>query len=161
MSAAQKISTCLWFDREGEDAAKLYTSLIAGLRITHVSCYGEGTPMPAGTAMMTVFELAGTEYMALNGGPMFKHSEAASIVVKCDTQGEIDHLWSRLIADGGGESQCFWLKDRFGLSWQIVPSKLGEWMSSPDPAAAGRVMGAVMASVKPNIAELEAAFNGK
>ncbi len=161
MSRSQKVSTCLWFDREGEDAAKLYTSLIAGSRIIHVSRYGEGTPMPAGTAMMVVFELAGTEYMALNGGPMFKHSEAASIVIKCDSQSEIDHLWSNLIADGGREAQCFWLKDRYGLSWQIVPSKLGEWMSSPDKAATGRVFGAMMASVKPIISELEAAFNGK
>ena len=160
MSVKQKVATCLWFDRDGEDAAKLYTSLIVGSRITHVSRYGEGSPMPAGTAMMTVFELAGTEYMALNGGPMFKHSEAASIVVKCETQAEIDHLWSNLIADGGRESQCFWLKDRFGLSWQIVPAKLGEWMSSPDKAAATRVFGVVMASVKPVIAELETAFNG-
>ena len=112
----QKVSTCLWFDREGEDAAKLYTSLIAGSRITHVSRYGEGTPMPAGTAMMVVFELAGTEYMALNGGPMFKHSEA------CLDRGQVRHAKPRSIICGraslpmaGVKSQCFWLKDRYGV----------------------------------------------
>jgi predicted 3-demethylubiquinone-9 3-methyltransferase (glyoxalase superfamily) len=160
MSAGSKVSTCLWFDRDGEEAAKLYTSLIGGSAITHVSRYGEGSPMPAGTAMMVVFNLAGTQYMALNGGPMFTKSEACSIVVKCDTQAEVDHLWSSLTANGGSESRCFWLKDRYGLSWQIVPSKLGEWMTSSDKAAASRVFAVMMASIKPDIAALEAAFIG-
>ncbi len=124
MSAAQKVSTCLWFDREAEDAARFYVSLLPWSRITTVSRYGKGAPMPEGTALMVVFELAGTEYMAINGGPMFTHSEAASIVVKCDTQAEIDALWSALTADGGKAQQCFWLKDRYGLSWQIVPARL-------------------------------------
>lgn len=160
MSSKQKVSTCLWFDRDGEEAATFYTSLIAGSHVTHVSRYAEGSPLPAGTAMMVVFDLAGTEYMALNGGPIFRQSEACSIVVKCDTQTEIDHLWSNLTANGGKESQCFWLKDRFGVSWQIVPRKLGEWMSSPDKDAATRVFAVVMAAVKPDLAALEAAFNG-
>jgi predicted 3-demethylubiquinone-9 3-methyltransferase (glyoxalase superfamily) len=160
MSGGPKVSTCLWFDRDGEDAAKLYTSLIPGSAITHVSRYGEGSAMPAGTAMMVVFNLAGTPYMALNGGPMFTKSEACSIVVTCDTQQEIDHLWSSLTANGGHESRCFWLKDRYGLSWQIVPGKLGEWMTSPDKAAASRVFAVMMAAVKPDIAALEAAFKG-
>lgn len=161
MTSSQRVSTCLWFDRQAEEAATLYTSLIPGSRITDVSRYGEGSPLPAGTAMMVVFELAGTQYMALNGGPMFKHSEAASIVVKCETQAEIDHLWSNFIAHGGKESQCFWLKDRYGLSWQIVPSKLGAWMTGPDKAASSRVFAVVMASVKPDIAALDAAYGGQ
>ena len=160
MTTSSKVSTCLWFDREGEEAAMFYTSLLPGSSITGVSRYGEGAPLPAGTALMVTFELAGTPYMALNGGPMFKHSEAASIVVSCDTQGEIDHLWSSLTANGGKESQCGWLKDRYGLSWQIVPARIGEWMNSGDKAAAGRVMAVIMGSVKMNIAELEAAFAG-
>lgn len=160
MTASAKVSTCLWFDRNGEEAATFYTSLIPGSRITDVSRYGEGSPLPAGTAMTVVFDLAGTEYMALNGGPTFTQSEACSIVVKCDSQAEIDHLWSNLTANVGKESQCFWLKDRFGVSWQIVPRQIGTWMKSPDKAAAGRVFAAIMGAVKPDIAALERAFNG-
>jgi predicted 3-demethylubiquinone-9 3-methyltransferase (glyoxalase superfamily) len=160
MNQSHKVSTCLWFDHDAEEAAEFYTSLIPGSRITHVARSQPGGPGPAGKALMVVFELAGTEYMGLNGGPMFKHSEAASIMVKCDSQAEIDHLWSSLLSDGGKESQCFWLKDRFGLSWQIVPSHIGEWISGPDKVAAARVMSVVMQSVKADLAKLEAAYHG-
>lgn len=160
MARAQKVSTCLWFDREAEEAAELYTSVVPNSKITGISRYGKDSPIPEGTALMVQFDLAGTEYMALNGGPMFPHTEAASIVVKCETQDEIDGLWASLTADGGREQQCFWLKDRFGLSWQIVPSQLGEWMDSDDPVAAARVMCVVMASVKPDIAALDRAYRG-
>ena len=160
MGRAQKVSTCLWFDTEAEEAATLYTSLIPNSRITGISRYGKGTPMPEGTPMMVTFELDGTEFMGLNGGPHFKFTEAASLVVKCDTQAEIDRLWGALTADGGSESRCFWLKDRYGLSWQIVPARIGEWMNSSDPVAAARVMAVIMASVKPDIAALEEAYAG-
>ena len=160
MSRAVKVSTCLWFDRQAEEAAGFYTSLVPDSRITGVSRYGKGGPMPEGTALIVTFELAGTPYMALNGGPHFTFTEAVSIVVTCDTQVEIDRLWRALTADGGAESQCFWLKDRYGLSWQIVPSQIQRWMSSEDKLAAARVMSVIMASVKPDIARLEAAFNG-
>ena len=160
MAAGPKVSTCLWFDTEAEEAAKLYVSLLPGSRITGISRYGKGSPMPEGTPMMVTFELAGTAYMGLNGGPHFKHSEACSIVVNCETQGEIDRLWAALL-DGGGKAQrCFWLKDRFGLSWQIVPSQMGEWMNNPDPVTAARVFSVMMVQVKADIAALEAAYRG-
>jgi predicted 3-demethylubiquinone-9 3-methyltransferase (glyoxalase superfamily) len=160
MARTQAITTCLWFDRDGENAAKFYVSLFANSRIKAVSRYGKGAPLPEGTALMTVFELDGVEIMALNGGPVFKLSEAASLVVRCDTQAEIDRLWAALTADGGKESRCGWLKDRFGLSWQIVPSRLDELMSSGDAAAKQRVFAAVMGMVKFDIARLEAAAEG-
>jgi predicted 3-demethylubiquinone-9 3-methyltransferase (glyoxalase superfamily) len=160
MSEARKISTCLWFDRDGEHAANFYVSLFANSRVTKVSRYGEGAPLPAGTAMMTTFELGGVPYMALNGGPMFALSEAVSIVAQCDDQAEIDRLWSALTADGGRESRCGWLKDRFGLSWQIVPRRLGELMAGGDRAASGRVFAAMMKMAKFDIATLDAAAAG-
>jgi predicted 3-demethylubiquinone-9 3-methyltransferase (glyoxalase superfamily) len=160
MAQPQKISTCLWFDRDGEEAANFYVSLFANSRVTTVLHYGPDAPLPEGTVLVVNFELAGTEFMALNGGPVFPQSEAVSLVVKCDTQAEIDDLWAKLTADGGAESQCFWLKDRFGVSWQIVPAQLGAWMTGPDKAAAGRVMAVVMDSVKADIAALEKAFKG-
>jgi predicted 3-demethylubiquinone-9 3-methyltransferase (glyoxalase superfamily) len=160
MSAPAKVATCLWFDRQAEEAAEFYTSLIPGSKICSVSRFGEGAPMPAGLALMVVFDLGGAPYMALNGGPKFRHSEAASIVVHCDTQEEIDRLWASLIRYGGQECRCGWLKDRYGLSWQIVPSKIGQWMNSPDRSAAGRVMSEIMQMVKPDIAAMERAFAG-
>ena len=160
MSHAQKVSTCLWYDRQAEEAANFYVSLLPSSRVTGVSRYGAEGPMPEGTALIVGFELAGTAFIALNGGPHFTFTEASSMVVTCETQTEIDALWSQLTSDGGSEAQCFWLKDRYGLSWQIVPSRLHEWMTSDDTLAAARVMSVVMASVKPEIARLEAAFRG-
>ena len=156
---AQKVSVCLWFDHQAEDASKFYTSLLPNSRIVAISRYGANQPMPEGTALTVAFELDNASFMALNGGPHFKHTEAASIVVKCDTQAEIDALWSRLLEDGGVEQQCFWLKDRFGLSWQIVPSQLAHWLNS-DKIAAARVMSVVPGSVKADIPKLQRAFDG-
>ena len=161
MPTTNKVTTCLWFDTQGEDAVKLYTSLVPNSSITNVSRYGKGMPMPEGTAMVVKFTLGGASYMALNGGPMFKHSEAASIVVTCDDQTELDRLWSALTADGGKESRCGWLKDRFGLSWQIVPRRLEQLMTDPDAAKRQRTMQALLQMVKLDIAQLEAAHRGE
>ena len=155
-----KILTCLWFDANGEDAAKFYVSLLPGSSVGHIGRYGKGGRMPEGLAMVVRFDLAGTPYMALNGGPIFKQSEATSIVVQCQDQAEIDRLWSALTADGGKESMCGWLKDRFGVSWQIVPAIMGTWMSNPDPSVGARVMAAFMGMKKLDIAALETAARG-
>ena len=160
MANTQRVTTCLWFDRQAEEAVTFYVSLIPNSRITSLSRYGEGAPLPAGTAMSVSFELDGANYMALNGGPMFALSEAVSLVVSCGDQAEVDRLWSALTSEGGKESRCCWLKDRFGLSWQIVPSRLREMMSGSDGAAKGRAFGALMQMGKPDIARLEAAFAG-
>ncbi|MGD9933322.1 MAG: VOC family protein [Dehalococcoidia bacterium] len=160
MPAVQKIRPCLWFNTEAEEAANLYISLFDDAKITEISRYGEVGPMPAGTALMVAFELAGQQFQALNGGPMFQFTEAISLSVDCRTQEEVDHLWSSLTADGGEESQCGWLKDRFGLSWQIVPERLGELMSGPDAAAAQRTMEAMLQMRKLDIAALERAHAG-
>ena len=157
----QKVSTCLWFDTQAEEAANLYTSLFENSSLKVASRYGKNDRMPEGLAMVVLFTLAGTEFMALNGGPMFKHSEASSTTVQCDSQAEIDRLWAALTADGGKESQCGWLKDRFGLSWQIVSNRMGEFMSSGDPARSARVMAAMMQMVKIDVAKLEAAYHGE
>ena len=154
----QKISTCLWFDTQAEEAANFYVSLFENSRVTSVNHYGKGAPMPEGTVLMVTFELAGTEFTALNGGPHFTFSEASSMVVKCDTQDEIDLLWTRPLEGGGVEQQCGWLKDRFGLPWQIVPSVLGEMLQDEDADRANRVMAAAMQMVKPDIRALEQAY---
>ncbi len=161
MAHAQKVSTCLWFDTEAEEAASFYVSLLPGSRITAVSRYGKGMPMPEGTVLTVTFELAGTEFMALNGGPHFKFSEASSMVVQCDSQAEIDRLWSALLAGGGREQQCGWLKDRYGLPWQIVPARLRDMMQDPDTKRTDRVMAALLTMVKLDLAKLEAAYSGE
>jgi predicted 3-demethylubiquinone-9 3-methyltransferase (glyoxalase superfamily) len=161
MPKPQKISTCLWFDDKGEAAANFYVSLFPNSRIVHVSRYGPGQPLPEGTAMLTRFELDGVSFATLNGGPMFPLSEAVSLVVTCDTQAEIDRLWNALIADGGKESMCGWCKDRFGLSWQIIPSQISDWMSSSDKNALGRMWGVLMGMRKIDLAALDAAFHGE
>jgi predicted 3-demethylubiquinone-9 3-methyltransferase (glyoxalase superfamily) len=160
MPYKQKVSTCLWFNTEADEAAKFYVSLFDNSRITALSRYGKGTPMPEGTVLTVVFELAGTEFMALNGGPHFKFTEASSMVVQCDTQAEIDRLWSALLAGGGREQQCGWLKDRYGLPWQIVPARLRDMMKDADQARSDRLMAAIMTMVKLDIAKLEAAYKG-
>jgi predicted 3-demethylubiquinone-9 3-methyltransferase (glyoxalase superfamily) len=156
MSNAQKVSTCLWFDTQAEEAAALYVSLLEGSRITGTMRYGKGAPMPEGTAMTVHFELAGTPFTALNGGPVFKFSEASSMVVRCDDQAEIDRLWDALTANGGQASRCGWLKDRYGLSWQIIPAQLPALLGG-DAATASRAMTAMMTMGKLDIAKLEAA----
>lgn len=144
----KKITTCLWFDKQAEEAAKLYTSLIEGSKITTV------------TPMVVNFELAGQQFMGINGGPKFPQTEAASIFVSCKDQEEIDRLWAKLIEDGGSPSQCGWLKDKFGVSWQLVPSVLMELAGDKDPEKSKRVWAALMKMSKIEIAELKNAWTG-
>ncbi|WP_312024774.1 VOC family protein [Nonomuraea sp. WAC 01424] len=155
----QKITTYLWFDNQAEEAAEFYTSLFADSRILDVQRYGDDGRGPVGQAMMVSFELAGQRYLALNGGPQFTFTEAISLYVDCTSQEEVDDLWAKL-TDGGEESQCGWLKDRYGLSWPIVPRALQELMSVPDPAAAQRVVQAMLGMQKIDIKGLEDAAKG-
>jgi predicted 3-demethylubiquinone-9 3-methyltransferase (glyoxalase superfamily) len=160
MSAKQKITTFLWFDKEAEEAAAHYTSIFKNSKILSVARYGDAGPGPKGAAMTVSFQLEGQEFIALNGGPHFKFTEAISLLVNCDTQQEVDELWSRLSA-GGEESQCGWLKDRFGLSWQIIPTALFRLMQDPDPEKAKRVTEAMLQMKKIDIARLEQAHSTK
>jgi predicted 3-demethylubiquinone-9 3-methyltransferase (glyoxalase superfamily) len=161
MSAKQKIKTFLWFDTNAEEAANFYVSLFKDSEILSVARCGDAGPGPKGSAMTVNFQLAGQELVALNGGPHYKFTEAISLLVDCDSQEEVDELWSRLTAGGGAESQCGWLKDRFGLSWQIIPKALFRLMGDPDPAKSGRVMQAMLQMKKIDIAGLERAYAGK
>lgn len=154
-----KIVNCLWFDTDAEDAAKLYVSLFPNARITHVARYPEGLPGDRAGQVMTVeFELDGTSFVGLNGGPQFKFDEAVSFQIMVKDQAELDHYWNGLIAGGGQESQCGWLKDRFGVSWQVVPTRMAEWMKNPKTGA--KVAAAFMPMKKLDIATLEAAAAG-
>ena len=154
-----RVFPCLWFDGDAEEAVTFYVSLVPDSRIVSVSRYGEAGPGEPGSVLTMVFELAGRRYMALNGGTDFPFSEAVSLVVQCDTQDEIDRIWGRL-GEGGTPQMCGWIRDRFGMPWQVVPSQIGLWMSG-DPAAAGRVMRAVLGMVKLDIPTLERAFEGE
>ena len=157
----QKITPFLWFDDKAEEAAKYYVSVFRNSRIRIVARYGkagaEASGRPEGTVMTVTFELDGQEFIALNGGPQFRFSEAISFVVKCETQREIDELWEKLTR-GGEEVECGWLKDRYGLSWQIVPAVLDEMMSDPDPSRSQRVTEALVKMKKLDLAELEKAY---
>jgi predicted 3-demethylubiquinone-9 3-methyltransferase (glyoxalase superfamily) len=155
----KKITTCLWFDTEAEDAAKFYCALFRNSKITQTSYYGEAGPRPKGSVLMVAFELNGQPFTALNGGPQFKFSEAISFQVYCGDQAEVDHYWNGLIANKGSESMCGWLKDRFGVSWQIVPNRMIELMTGPDAAKAKRATEAMMKMKKIDIATIEAAAN--
>jgi predicted 3-demethylubiquinone-9 3-methyltransferase (glyoxalase superfamily) len=159
MAARQKITTFLWFDDQAEDAANHYVSIFENSRILSVTPYGADGPGPRGTVMTVSFQLAGQEFIALNGGPQFKFTEAISLLVHCDSQEEVDELWSKLTA-GGAESQCGWLKDRFGLSWQIIPSVLFTLMQDRDPEKAKRVTQAMLQMKKIDIAALQLAHDG-
>jgi len=161
MSPKQKITTYLWFDREAEEAANLYTSTFKNSKILNVARYGDAGPGPKGTAMTVNFQLDGQEFIALNGGPMYRFTEAISLLVDCETQEEVDRLWNKLTADGGEESMCGWLKDKFGLSWQIIPSALFQLMSDPDPEKSKRVMEAMLQMKKIDVPTLERAHAGK
>jgi predicted 3-demethylubiquinone-9 3-methyltransferase (glyoxalase superfamily) len=156
----QKITTYFWFNDQAEDAARFYTTLFADSRIVDVQRHGEGGPLPAGTAMLVTFELAGQKFIALNGGPQFTFNESVSQYVECESQKEVDDLWDRLTADGGEEGPCGWLKDRWGVSWQIVPSRLPELLSDPDPARAQRAAQAMRSMKKIDVQALEDAANG-
>lgn len=166
MASVQKISPFLWFDSEAEEAANLYTSVFRNSRITDVTRYGkEGQEIHGrepGSVMTVAFELDGQSFTALNGGPMFKFSEAISFQVSCDSQEEVDHFWDNLTKGGDPSAQqCGWLKDRFGLSWQIVPKRLPQLLALPDREKSGRVMNAMLAMKKIDIAELERAAEGE
>jgi predicted 3-demethylubiquinone-9 3-methyltransferase (glyoxalase superfamily) len=152
----QTITPFLWFDNQSEEAANYYVSIFKNSKITTVSRYGEAGPGPKGTAMTVVFELDGQEFIALNGGPHFKFTEAVSFSVSCTTQEEVDEYWEKLSA-GGQEGQCGWLKDKFGLSWQVNPTILGQLLSDPNPQKAKRVMEAMLQMKKIDIAALQQA----
>ncbi len=156
----QKISPFLWFNGQAEEAANHYVNVFKNSKINNVARYGENMPMPAGTAMTVSFELDGQKFTALNGGPHFTFNESVSFVIDCKDQDEVDYYWESLLAGGGTESQCGWLKDKFGLSWQVVPRRLIELASDADKAKSGRAMQAMMGMVKINVAELERAANG-
>ena len=151
-----RITPCLWFDTEGEEAATFYVSLFKNSRITDVSRYGEAGPRPAGTVMVVSFELDGQPFTALNGGPEFTFNEAISLQVDCQTQEEVDYYWDGLTA-GGEEGPCGWLKDRYGVSWQVVPDALITLIQDPDPGRSQRAMAAMMTMKKIDIAALHAA----
>jgi predicted 3-demethylubiquinone-9 3-methyltransferase (glyoxalase superfamily) len=155
----QKITPFLWFNGQAEEAAKFYTSIFRNSRINKVSRLGEGGPGSGGHVSTVAFELEGREFIALNGGPQFGFTEAISFVVNCETQAEIDEMWAKLTA-GGQESRCGWLKDRFGLSWQVVPPTIGQLLSSDDPRRAGRVMQELMTMTKIDLKRLQDAYDG-
>ncbi len=155
------IKPCLWFDTQALDAAEFYISIFENSKLDQIGYYGEGAPLPKGTVLVVNFQLNGQDFMALNGGPMFQFNEAVSLVVDCETQEEIDEYWRKLTADGGQEVQCGWLKDKYGLSWQIVPTVLGKLMADKDSAKTNRMMQALMTMVKLDIGGLERAFRGE
>ncbi|MEO5712725.1 MAG: VOC family protein [Luteolibacter sp.] len=166
MKAHQKITPCLWFDGNGEAAAEFYVSVFKNSKITDVSRYGEAGKehhgKEPGTAMVVAFELDGQSFTALNGGPMFKFSEAISFQIDCETQEEVDHFWNHLSEGGPVEAQqCGWVKDKFGVSWQVVPSILIELLGDPDREKAGRAMEAMMTMKKLDIAALKRAYAGE
>src|SRR5215475_2001647 len=154
----QKISVCLWFNTEGEEAARFYTSIFKNSSIKSIARYGEAGPGATGSVMTVAFELDGQDIMALNGGPEFKFNEAVSLVVNCESQEEVDHFWESL-GEGGEPGPCGWLKDKYGVSWQVTPTALPQLLNDPDEARAQRVMKAMLAMSKIDIAALERAAN--
>jgi predicted 3-demethylubiquinone-9 3-methyltransferase (glyoxalase superfamily) len=160
MKIAQKITPFLWFDNNAEEAINYYTSIFRDSKILSISRYGEGAPFPKGTLLTGEFQLGGQRFLALNGGPLFKFTEAVSFLIDCENQAEIDDMWSKLSA-GGEESKCGWVKDKFGLWWQVVPPILGQLLSDNDVAKAGRVMQAMMKMRKIVIQDLKDAAGTK
>lgn len=156
----QHTMTCLWMDNWIEEAVNFYVSLFPNSRILDASRYPDSMGEMAGKPLVMNFELDGVRYMALNGGPVFKYTEAISIFVNCKDQAEVDRLWSALIANGGSESQCGWLKDRYGLSWQIVPVEMSHYIAGPDKAAANRAMQAMLKMSKIDLAAIKSAYAG-
>jgi len=155
----QKITPCLWFDNNAEEAVNHYRAIFKNSKIGNILRCGESGPGPKGSVLTIAFELEGQDFIALNGGPMFKFNEAISLSVDCKTQAEVDELWEKL-SDGGQKNRCGWLKDKFGLSWQIVPSELIEMLQDKDPAKSARVMAALMQMNKINIDTLKRAHEG-
>ena len=160
----QKITPCLWYEGKAEEAANFYTSIFKNSKIIETSRYDEASAtvsgMPAGSVLTVSFELNGQSFIALNGGPIFKLTEAVSFMIDCKDQEEVDYYWSKL-TEGGSESVCGWLKDKYGLSWQVVPSQLNKFLSDPDPVKAGRVMKEMLEMKKIIVADLEKAYGGK
>jgi len=154
----QRISPCLWFDTEAEAAANFYTGVFKNSKIKSVTHYGEAGPMPAGTVMVVTFELDCVEFIALNGGPIYKFSEAVSLSIGCRTQAEVDHYWDAL-TKGGEEGPCGWFKDKYGLSWQVVPLEFTELMASSDAKRVKRMTQAMMKMKKLDLAQLKAAYD--
>jgi predicted 3-demethylubiquinone-9 3-methyltransferase (glyoxalase superfamily) len=165
MQVTQKIAPCLWFDTQAEEAAQFYTGIFKNSKITNVARYSEAGQevhgKPAGTVLTVTFDIEGQTFTALNGGPHFKFNEAVSFQVMCETQEEVDYYWKKL-TDGGDEraQQCGWLKDKYGLSWQVVPTVIPKMLTDPDPEKVKRVMAVVMQSKKFDIAELKQAYGG-
>ena len=161
----QKITPFLWFDDQAEEAAKFYTSIFKNSKVGKITRYGESAEKPAGRpagSVMTVeFEIAGQKFTALNGGPVFKFNESISFVVNCETQEDVDYFWEKLTADGGQESQCGWLRDKFGVSWQVVPTVLIEMLHDKDPERSERVMKEMLQMQKIDIKKLNDAYAGK
>ena len=163
----QKITPFLWFDNQAEEAVNFYTSIFSAgpngknSKIGNIARYGDAGPGPKGTVMTASFQIEGQEFIALNGGPHFKFTEAISFVVSCETQEEVDRYWKKLISGGGQESQCGWLKDKFGLSWQIVPTILSKLLADKDAKKAQRVMQAMLLMKKIIIADLKKAYDQK
>jgi predicted 3-demethylubiquinone-9 3-methyltransferase (glyoxalase superfamily) len=165
MQVVQKITSCLWFDGQAQEAAEFYTSIFRNSKIVQVARYGEAGHeahgQPAGTVMTVAFELDGQAFTALNGGPMFKFNEAISFQINCDTQEDVDYYWNKLSKGGDDRAQqCGWLKDKYGLSWQVVPRALVELISDPDPQKSGRVMEAMLRMKKIDIDGLKRAYAG-
>jgi predicted 3-demethylubiquinone-9 3-methyltransferase (glyoxalase superfamily) len=156
----QKITTYLWFDDNAEEAMKFYVSIFKNSKILNTTRYPEGGPGKPGKLMTGTFQLEGQQFHALNGGPEFKFTEAISLLVDCETQQEVDDLWAKLTADGGEEGQCGWLKDKFGLSWQIIPTALFEYLGDKDPVKAKRAMEAMLKMKKIDIKALKDARDG-
>ena len=157
----QKITPFLWYDDKAEEAANFYVSIFKNSKVVSVARYGEAGPGPKGSAMTVAFELDGQKFVALNGGPHFKFTEAVSFVVNCTSQEEVDYFWEKLLEGGGKESQCGWLKDKYGLSWQITPTILPELLQDKDPEKAKRVMQAMLKMVKIDIETLKRAAEGE
>jgi predicted 3-demethylubiquinone-9 3-methyltransferase (glyoxalase superfamily) len=156
----QKITPCLWFNGRVQEALDLYTSVFKNATVKDISYYGENMPMPPGSVMTATFDIEGQEFMILNGGPHFTPNEATSFVINCKDQEEIDYYWNSLTANGGMESMCGWLKDPFGVSWQIVPVEIAQLMKSEDTAASGRAMEALMHMRKIDLNKLREAYKG-
>jgi predicted 3-demethylubiquinone-9 3-methyltransferase (glyoxalase superfamily) len=156
----QKITPFLWFDGKAEEAMNFYVSIFKNSRVVKVTRCGDAGPGPKGSVMSATFQLEGQDFFALNGGPQFTFTPAISLFVNCETQAEVDELWQKL-SEGGKEERCGWLRDRYGLSWQIIPSALGRLMNDPDPQKASRVMMAMLQMVKIDIAGLQRAYDGK
>jgi predicted 3-demethylubiquinone-9 3-methyltransferase (glyoxalase superfamily) len=157
----QKITTFLWFNGQAEEAMNFYTSIFKNSKITGIQRNGDAGPGPKGSVLVGTFELEGQEFYALNGGPMYTFTPAISLFVNCETQEEVDELWSKLTADGGKEVQCGWLTDKYGLSWQIIPKILMKLMSDPDPAKSKRVTQAMMKMIKIDIDALQKAYDNE